>query len=154
MQLDELRGEAEVLQRRRNTAAERLQRMADSKNQRLMVRAKGGAGRLVQRRCGLLAGQLGVAGVAVMGWRCQAGARRDQPGVHRVKSPLLQPSPQGLDTRYRGIAAMHHWVAANRGRFRGPVYGPVAVEVECPDPRHQQYLEQHVAGGWRMVGWR
>lgn len=38
---------------------------------------------------------------------------------------------QGLNERYRGIADAHRWLQANRGRFRGPVYGPLAVEVRA-----------------------
>lgn len=39
------------------------------------------------------------------------------------------PWLQGLNERYRGIADAHRWLQANRSRFRGPVYGPLAVEV-------------------------
>ena len=63
--------------------------------------------------------------------------------------PHPPPTPgafQALEQRNRGITAAWRWVQANQDRFRGRVYGPIAVEVECPDPQHLQYLEQHVSG--------
>ncbi|KAL4440548.1 hypothetical protein ABPG75_003549 [Micractinium tetrahymenae] len=52
---------------------------------------------------------------------------------------------RGLDQRYPGISRAWQWLQQNRGRFRGSVYGPIAVEVECPDPFHMQCLEGQVA---------
>ena len=59
---------------------------------------------------------------------------------------------QALEHRHRGIIEAWQWVQANQARFRGRVYGPIAVEVECPDPQHLQYLEQHVSGEPRPSG--
>ena len=38
----------------------------------------------------------------------------------------------------------YEWVqqASQQGRFRGPVYGPIILEVQCQDPQHIKYLEQ------------
>jgi len=53
---------------------------------------------------------------------------------------------QALDQRSPGIARAWHWLQQNKTRFRGPVYGPIAVEVECPDRFHVQCLEGQVGG--------
>jgi hypothetical protein len=53
---------------------------------------------------------------------------------------------QALNQRHRNILAAWQWLQANKTRFRYPVFGPVALEVECPDQQHLQYLEQQVAG--------
>ncbi|KAL4856314.1 Structural maintenance of chromosomes protein 5 [Chlorella vulgaris] len=52
---------------------------------------------------------------------------------------------QALNQRHRNILAAWQWLQANKTRFRYPVFGPVALEVECPDQQHLQYLEQQVA---------
>ena len=60
---------------------------------------------------------------------------------------------QALEQRHRGITSVWRWLQENRPRFRGAVYGPIAVEVDCPDSQHVQYLEQHVGGEWGLAGW-
>ncbi|EFN54004.1 hypothetical protein CHLNCDRAFT_58355 [Chlorella variabilis] len=87
MQVEELQGSLEAVQRRRRLAEDKLRRIDDSKMRRL----------------------------------------------------------QALDQRYRGIAAVWRYLQANRARFKYPVYGPIALEVECPDPLHVRCLEQQVA---------
>lgn len=48
---------------------------------------------------------------------------------------LLRSNPQ--------MGKAIEWVENNRARFRKPVYGPVAAEVECSHPMHSSMLEQH-----------
>lgn len=38
---------------------------------------------------------------------------------------------QALNNRNRGIMDAHRWLQSNRTRFRGHVYGPIAVEVRA-----------------------
>lgn len=46
-----------------------------------------------------------------------------------------------------GIKYAADWIEqeAAKGRFRGQVFGPIAVEVECRDAEHVKYLDQHCA---------
>ena len=43
------------------------------------------------------------------------------------------------------LVKVYEWVqlASQQGRFRGPVYGPILLEVQCQDPQHIKYLEQN-----------
>lgn len=65
--------------------------------------------------------------------------------LHAAPPHCVAPA-QALEGRYRGITNAWRWVQANKGRFRGQVLGPIAVEVDCPDPQHVRYLEQSVNG--------
>ena len=47
--------------------------------------------------------------------------------------------------QFRGIGRFAEWLAANRSRFRGNVYGPVVAEVNVADKNHALILEQAVA---------
>ena len=47
--------------------------------------------------------------------------------------------------QFRGIGRFAEWLAANRSRFRGNVYGPVVAEVNVADKSHALILEQAVA---------
>ena len=54
---------------------------------------------------------------------------------------------RALDHRLRHNGALvkaYEWIKAQsqQGRFRGPVYGPVLIEVQCSDAQHIKYLEQ------------
>lgn len=59
---------------------------------------------------------------------------------------------QRLDTLSRilrcgdGMRKAYEWVmqAKQAGRFRGPVFGPILLEVECQDQQHTRYLENQV----------
>ena len=60
---------------------------------------------------------------------------------------------QRLDTLSRilrcgdGLRKAYEWIAQTKqaGRFRGPVYGPILLEVECQDEQHTRYLENQVS---------
>ncbi len=67
---------------------------------------------------------------------------------------LLLLGVQALEQRNRGISNAWRYVQANKGRFRMPVYGPILLEVDCPDALHLRCLEQQVAGevDWRIGG--
>lgn len=45
-----------------------------------------------------------------------------------------------------GMRDAYHWVQQTKqaGGFRGPVYGPILLEVECHNPLHTSYLENQV----------
>lgn len=45
-----------------------------------------------------------------------------------------------------GIRNVYEWVQQTRqaGGFRGPVYGPILVEVECHNQQHTWYLENQI----------
>lgn len=49
-----------------------------------------------------------------------------------------------LEQFHRGITAFTHWVADNKARFRGEVYGPILLEVTVKDPQNAKYLEQQL----------
>ena len=49
-----------------------------------------------------------------------------------------------LEQYHRGITAFTHWVADNKARFRGEVYGPILLEVTVKDPQHAKYMEQQL----------
>lgn len=55
-----------------------------------------------------------------------------------------------------GLKKAYEWVMeGNRtGRFRGMVYGPVLLEVQCQDRQHITYLEQNCPSNTRtdMLG--
>ncbi|PSC71853.1 Structural maintenance of chromosomes 5 [Micractinium conductrix] len=68
-----------------------------------------------------------------------------QEKLGRIDSAKMQRL-RVLDQRHHGMINGWKWVQANKARFRGPVHGPVAVEVECPDPFHVQCLEQSIGG--------
>jgi chromosome segregation ATPase len=53
-----------------------------------------------------------------------------------------------LERRHQGISRAHAWIHQNRNRFRGPVYGPVAMEIDCPDPSHANMLEMQISNVW------
>ena len=55
-----------------------------------------------------------------------------------------------LDARFHGISRAFDWVKANvqSGRLRGPVLGPIAMEIECPDAKFAQMLETQIAQVW------
>jgi chromosome segregation ATPase len=55
---------------------------------------------------------------------------------------------QALERRNSGISRAYDWIQRNRGRFRGPVLGPVAMEIECPDPTHANMLEMQISNVW------
>lgn len=45
-----------------------------------------------------------------------------------------------------GIRKAYEWVQQTKqaGRFRGPVYGPILLEVECHNQLHTSYLENQI----------
>lgn len=45
-----------------------------------------------------------------------------------------------------GIGEVVRWIAEHKEEFQGQVLGPIACEVECTNPLHQDMLEQSVAG--------
>ena len=49
--------------------------------------------------------------------------------------------------RNRGLLEAAEWIDSKRtaGAFRGPVYGPIACEVNVHSLQHSQYLEQQCA---------
>ncbi|BDA44497.1 Structural maintenance of chromosomes protein 5 [Coccomyxa sp. Obi] len=49
-----------------------------------------------------------------------------------------------LEQFHRGITAFTHWVADNKARFRGEVYGPILLEVTVKDPQYAKYLEHQL----------
>ena len=54
---------------------------------------------------------------------------------------------RALDQRLRHNGALvkaHEWIKqqSQQGRFRGLVYGPILIEVQCSDVQHIKYLEQ------------
>lgn len=49
-----------------------------------------------------------------------------------------------LEQFHRGITAFTYWVADNKARFRGEVYGPILLEVTVKDPQNAKYLEQQL----------
>lgn len=59
---------------------------------------------------------------------------------------------QRLDTLSRilrcgdGMRDAYHWIQQTKqaGGFRGPVYGPILLEVECHNALHTSYLENQV----------
>lgn len=55
---------------------------------------------------------------------------------------------QALERRHSGISRAYDWIQKNRSRFRGPVLGPVAMEIECPDPTHANMLEMQISNVW------
>lgn len=46
-----------------------------------------------------------------------------------------------------GMRKAYEWIAQTKqaGRFRGPVFGPILLEVECQDQQHSRYLENQVS---------
>ncbi|KAG7670314.1 hypothetical protein Ndes2437A_g04826 [Nannochloris sp. 'desiccata'] len=55
---------------------------------------------------------------------------------------------QALEGRHSGISKAYDWIHKNRDRFRGPVLGPVAMEIECPDSTHASMLEMQISNVW------
>ncbi|KAK9915722.1 hypothetical protein WJX75_003203 [Coccomyxa subellipsoidea] len=51
---------------------------------------------------------------------------------------------QHLEQQNRGITAFTHWVAENKARFKGKIYGPVLLEVTVKDAQHAKYLEMQL----------
>jgi hypothetical protein len=51
---------------------------------------------------------------------------------------------QHLEQQNRGITAFTHWVAENKARFKGEIYGPVLLEVTVKDAQHAKYLEMQL----------
>ena len=115
-----------------------------SGSSRWSVSLTGGQGGLVQLDTQRAGHCLRTPGIA---WRLSDPlSRPPTPTLHPL-SPAHPPS-QVLDQRHHGMINGWKWVQANKARFRGPVHGPVAVEVECPDPFHVQCLEQSIGGEW------
>lgn len=53
---------------------------------------------------------------------------------------------QALGQRNPELLTIARWVQDNRGKFRGPVYGPIACDIDVPNELHARMLEQHVPG--------
>lgn len=49
-----------------------------------------------------------------------------------------------LEQYNRGITSFANWVADNKARFKGDVYGPILLEVTVADTQHAKYLEQQL----------
>ena len=72
--------------------------------------------------------------------------QRMQGAKARMLKSLVQV--QKLDAAHVEEAAQ--WVEANKGRFRGEVFGPIAAEVKCSNATHADFLEGHCPGFlWR-----
>ncbi|KAL3130540.1 hypothetical protein ABBQ38_008351 [Trebouxia sp. C0009 RCD-2024] len=85
----------------------------------------------------------------------QEELRQHEDELRRAKGRLSQIDnikSQRLDTLSRilrcgdGMRKAYDWVAQTQqaGRFRGPVFGPILLEVECQDQQHTRYLESQV----------
>lgn len=79
--------------------------------------------------------------------------RQHEDEANRVKSQLTQMDNvkmqrlRALDQRLRHNGALvkaYEWIKqqSQQGRFRGIVYGPILIEVQCSDAQHIKYLEQ------------
>ena len=53
-----------------------------------------------------------------------------------------------------GLKKAYDWIAQARqaGQFRGPVYGPILLEVECSNKQHTTYLEQQCSSKFMCPG--
>ena len=72
--------------------------------------------------------------------------QRMQGAKARMVKSLVQV--QRMDAAHVEEAAQ--WVEANKGRFRGEVFGPIAAEVKCSNATHADFLEGHCPGFlWR-----
>ena len=81
-------------------------------------------------------------------WCCPAGRQSQLENVRLQRLNALNAM--------RSLAGIKHaadWIEqeAHKGRFRGQVFGPIAVEVECRDREHVKYLDQHCAGQEGLV---
>ncbi len=76
-------------------------------------------------------------------WCCPAGCQSQLENVRLQRLNALN-AMRSLS----GIKYAADWIEqeAAKGRFRGQVFGPIAVEVECRDAEHVKYLDQHCAG--------
>jgi structural maintenance of chromosomes protein 5 len=72
----------------------------------------------------------------------QANLRLNQLGDMRANRL------KALEHRFSGISRAYDWIQKNRSRFRGPVLGPVAMEIECPDATHANMLEMQISNVW------
>ena len=67
---------------------------------------------------------------------------------------VKQQQLEALDGRHRGIKAACDWIMEQQqGRFRGRVYGPIALEVNVPNPAHAKFLDQHCSGERQQLSW-
>lgn len=60
---------------------------------------------------------------------------------------MRQQRLRNLEQRKRGVSFVHEWIHEQLSRgdvFRGPVLGPVGLEINCR-PEYASYLEQHIA---------
>lgn len=55
---------------------------------------------------------------------------------------------RALDNRFHGIGKAFDWISKNKSRFRGPVLGPVGMDIECPNPLHANMLEMQISNIW------
>ena len=53
-----------------------------------------------------------------------------------------------LDAQFNGIGRAIDWIQGNRARFRGPVHGPIALEMECVRAVHAKMLESQIPRVW------
>eukprot|EP00887_Chlorella_sp_A99_P002308 scaffold10.g2308.t1 len=82
--------------------------------------------------------------------RAEAEARRVEGRLRQLDDAKTNRL-QTLERRTTGITLAYRWVEANKSRFRGQVFGPIAVHVDCRNPQHAAFLEQHVpANMWSM----
>ncbi|PRW39176.1 Structural maintenance of chromosomes 5 [Chlorella sorokiniana] len=161
--VEEANGKEEEIRNLERQAAERERRTAELERDVEELGAQvaalppvGDQGELGQRRGELLrehrdvSAQDGSIGSQLVELRGEAEAlqRTRQQSIdtlRRIDSSKHQRL-MALNNRHNGILEAHRWLQANRARFRGHVYGPIAVELECPDQQHLKYLEQQIGG--------
>jgi hypothetical protein len=165
MSMEEQRSNREDFLRQQRQTQDRVRRIDDSKMRRLQVGVVVGSRSVGWGAC-LLPGcclPVCLRRGGACPWR--APSTLSISLLESVEAEvLLGPAPtspftpplqlvQALEQRHRGITSAWKWLQENRPRFRGAVYGPIALEVECPDPQHVQYLEQHVGGEHGLAVW-
>lgn len=55
-----------------------------------------------------------------------------------------------LDERYPGTKTAYNYVQENKGRFRGRVLGPLALEIDVQKSYYARILEQHIPQNWLL----
>lgn len=52
---------------------------------------------------------------------------------------------------YPQVAQAYTWIRHNQDKFRGRVYGPLALEINVKDTRYASMIEQALGGGKSSV---
>jgi len=64
--------------------------------------------------------------------------------MNNVKTQRLQR----FGFKANAVTEMYNHVQANRGRYRGHVYGPLALEIDVQNPHYAAMLEQQIPNNW------